>query len=128
MIIYKSHFFVLHMLYILIKTLITALVVVFVSELAKRSSLLAGLIASIPLTSFLAFMWLYWETKESQKVIDLSYSIMLMVIPSFTFFIILPFALKLHISFIISMTLSTLITALVYWLFFILLNKIGINI
>ena len=116
------------MIYILIKTLITALVVVFVSELAKRSSLLAGLIASIPLTSFLAFMWLYWETKESQKVIDLSYSIMLMVIPSFTFFIILPFALKLHISFIISMTLSTLITALVYWLFFILLNKIGINI
>ena len=34
------------MLYILIKTLITAIVVLFVSELAKRSSLLAGLIAS----------------------------------------------------------------------------------
>ena len=116
------------MIYILIKILITTLAVVFVSELAKRSSLLAGLIASIPLTSFLAFMWLYWETKDSQKVIDLSYSIMLMIIPSLTFFIILPFALKLHVSFIISMALSSIITALVYWLFFALLNKFGINI
>ena len=115
------------MIYILIKTLITALVVVFVSELAKRSSLLAGLIASLPLTSFLAFMWIYWETKDSQKIIDLSYSIMLMVIPSFTFFIFLPFALKFNASFIVSMVLSTIITALVYWLFFALLNKFGIT-
>ena len=75
------------MLYLLIKTLITALVVVAISEIAKRSSLLAGLIASIPLTSFLAFIWLYWETKDPYKIIDLSYSIILMIIPSFVFFI-----------------------------------------
>ena len=73
-------------------------------------------------------MWLYWETKDSQKIIDLSYSIMLMVIPSFTFFIILPVALKLNATFIVSMALSTIITAIVYWLFFILLNKLGLNI
>ena len=75
------------MTYFIIKTLITAIVVVSVSEIAKRSSLLAGLLVSIPLTSFLAFMWLYWETQDTQKVIDLSYSIIWMVIPSFTFFI-----------------------------------------
>ena len=73
------------MIYIIIKTIITALVVVAVSEIAKKSSLLAGLIASIPLTSFLAFIWLYWETNDSQKVINLSNSIMLMILPSFTF-------------------------------------------
>ena len=37
------------MLYLLIKTLITAIAVIIVSEIAKRSSLLAGIIASIPL-------------------------------------------------------------------------------
>ena len=74
------------MVYLFIKTLITAIVVIAVSEIAKRSSLFAGIIASIPLTSFLAFIWIYWETKDSQKIIDLSYSIMFMVIPSFTFF------------------------------------------
>ena len=70
------------MIYFIIKTLITAIVVVTVAEIAKRSSLFAGLLVSIPLTSFLAFIWLYWEKRDSQMVIDLSYSILLMVIPS----------------------------------------------
>ena len=116
------------MMYILIKTLITVVVVVSVSEIAKRSSLLAGLIASIPLTSFLAFIWLFWETRDARKVIDLSNSIILMVIPSFTFFIILSLALKTQISFTLSMVLATISTAMAYWLFIELLNKFGINI
>ena len=58
------------MIYFLIKTLITAIVVVIVAEIAKRSSLLAGLIVSIPLTTFLAMVWLYWETKDTQKIIN----------------------------------------------------------
>jgi len=115
------------MLYFIIKTLITAVIVVTVAEIAKRSSLLAGLLISIPLTSFLAFIWLYWETKDSQKVIDLSYSIIWMVIPSFTFFIILPLALKYNITFFISMILATISTIIVYWGFVELLNKFGIS-
>ena len=116
------------MLYILIKTLITAVVVVTVSEIARRSSLLAGLIASIPLVSFLAIIWLYWETKDSQKIIDLSYSIILMVIPSFTFFIVLPIVIRLQSSFVVSMIVATISTIIAYWLFVELLGKFGITI
>ena len=115
------------MVYILIKTLITALTVVIISEIAKRSSLIAGLLASIPLTSLLAFIWLYWDTRNEQKIIDLSYSILLMVIPSLTFFIILPLALKANFSFFISMTVAIISTAVAYWVFFEILNRIGIN-
>ena len=115
------------MVYILIKTLITALTVVIISEIAKRSSLIAGLLASIPLTSLLAFIWLYWDTRNEQKIIDLSYSILLMVIPSLTFFIILPLALKLNVSFLISITLASISTALVYWFFIGLLNRFDIS-
>ena len=116
------------MVYILIKVVITAIVVVVISEIAKHSSLFAGLLASIPLTSFLAFMWLYWETRDTQKVIDLSYSILLMVIPSFAFFIILPFALKLQFSFVVSILIAIISTTLAYWAFIGLLNKLSINI
>ena len=116
------------MIYILIKTLITAVVIVAVSEIARRSSLLAGLIASIPLVSFLAIIWLYWETKDSQKIVDLSYSIILMIIPSLTFFIVLPFVMKLQSSFVISMIIATLSTIIAYWLFIVLLGKFGISI
>ena len=79
------------MIYFLIKTLITAIVVVIVAEIAKRSSLLPGLIVSIPLTTFLAMVWLYWETKDTQKIIDLSHSTLLMVIPFLTFFVFFPY-------------------------------------
>ena len=113
------------MIYFLIKTLITALVVVIVAEIAKRSSLLAGLIVSIPLTTFLAMVWLYWETKDTQKIIDLSNSTLLMVIPSLTFFVFLPLLLKFNLSFIISMTSSVILTAICYWLFVSLLGKFG---
>ena len=116
------------MIYILIKTLITAVVVVAVSEIARRSSLLAGIIASIPLVSFLAIIWLYWETKNSQKIVDLSYSIILMIIPSLTFFIVLPFVMKLQSSFVISMIVATVSTIIAYWLFILLLGKFGVSI
>ena len=85
------------MIYFLIKTLITAIVVVVVAEIAKRSSLLAGLIVSIPLTTFLAMIWLYWETKDTQKIIDLSNSTLLMVIPSLSVFFFLPL-FRLYLS------------------------------
>ncbi len=115
----------LKMIYLLIKTLITALVVVVVSEIAKRSSLLAGLIVSIPLTTFLALIWLYWETSNSQKVIELANSTLLMVIPSLTFFLFLPLLLKLNLSFVISMLGSVLLTSFCYWIFVIILGKLG---
>ena len=113
------------MVFFLIKTLITAIVVVIVAEIAKRSSLLAGLIVSIPLTTFLAMIWLYWETKDTQKIADLSNSTLLMVIPSLTFFVFLPLFLKFNLSFIISMTSAVILTAICYWLFVSLLGKFG---
>ena len=113
------------MIYFLIKILITAIVVVIVAEIAKRSSLLAGLIVSIPLKTFLAMVWLYWETKDTQKIIDLSNSTLLMVIPSLTFFVFLPLLLKFNLSVIISMTSSVILTAICYWLFVSLLGKFG---
>tara|TARA_B100000686_G_scaffold299567_1_gene333444 strand:- start:477 stop:827 length:351 start_codon:yes stop_codon:yes gene_type:complete len=116
------------MTYILIKTLITAGVVVAVSEIARRSSLFAGLIASIPLVSFLAIIWLYWDTKDSQKIVDLCYSIIMMLVPSLTFFGVLPFFIKLQFSFVLSIIIATIATIVAYWLYLSLLNKFGISI
>jgi len=113
------------MWYFLIKTLITAVVVVTVAEVAKRSSLLGGLIVSIPLTSFLALIWLYWDTKNNQKIIDLSNATLLMVVPSLAFFIFLPILIKLNFSFFISMTGSALLTAGCYWIYITILSKMG---
>ena len=114
------------MTYYLVKLIITALVVVVVSEVAKKSTFIGAIIISIPLTSLLAFIWLYVDTKDYQKVIDLSYGTILLSIPSFAFFIILPILLKFKYNFIISITISIIGTAFIYFIFTFLLKKFGI--
>ena len=116
------------MIYYIIKTLITAIVIVTVSEIAKKSSLLAAIIISIPLTSLLAFIWLYWDTRDTQKIIDLSYNTIIMVIPSFVFFIILPLMLKFKQSFSISLLTAILSTSVAYFIFIFFLKKFGVTI
>ena len=116
------------MTYYIIKTLLTALIIVVVSEIAKKSSLLGAIIISIPLTSLLAFIWLYWDTKDAQKIIDLSHNTIIMVIPSFVFFIILPLMLKLKQSFSISLFASILSTSIAYFIFIFFLKKFGVTI
>ena len=116
------------MTYYFIKTIITALIIVVVSEVAKRSTLLGALIISIPLTSLLAFVWLYFDTKDYQKVIDLSYGTILLSIPSFAFFIILPILLKMKQNFAVSIIIAIIGTSILYFIFIYLLKKFGISI
>ena len=114
------------MIYYFIKLIITALVVVIVSEVAKRSTFIGAIIISIPLTSLLAFTWLYIDTKDYQKIIDLSYGTILLSIPSFAFFIILPILLKFKQNFAFSITISIIGTAIIYFIFSYFLKKFSI--
>ena len=101
-------------MYFFVKTLITALIVAGVSELARRYTVMAALLASLPLTSILAFIWVYVDTKDSGKVIELSYSVFWLVIPSLAFFLILPFLLKQGWAFPTAMMISAVGMAALY--------------
>ena len=94
------------MLYIGLKLIITAVVVVGVSEIAKKSSTFAAMLAALPLTSILAMVWLYIDTNDSQKIVELSYGIFWLVLPTLLFFILLPLLLKNHVGFWPSMVIS----------------------
>ena len=114
-------------MYFLIKTLVTALIIVLVSEIAKKYTWTAAVIVSIPLTSLLAFIWLYYDTRDAQKVIDLSLGTIVMTIPSILFFILLPIMLKLKQNFTFSIVVAVLSTSLAYFFFIILIKKINFN-
>ena len=114
-------------MYLILKTLISAIIIVVVSEIAKRYTWTAAIIVSLPLTSLLAFVWLYWDTKDTQKVIELSYSTIVMSLPSFIFFIILPILLKLKQNFILSLAISVISTAIAYAIFMFFIKKFNIN-
>jgi len=103
-------------MYFLIKTLITALIVAAVSELSRRYTLWAALLVSLPLTSILAFIWVYWDTKDTGKIIELSYSVFWLVLPSLAFFLILPFLLKHGLTFPVAMVGAVAAMAALYGL------------
>ena len=65
-----------------LKILVTAVLVVVIAETAKRWSLAGAILASLPVTSILAMVWLYWDTGDVEKVSQLSYSIFWVVAPS----------------------------------------------
>lgn len=99
------------MLYLVLKFTLSAAVIVAVSEVAKRSSLFGALIASLPLTSLLAILWLYLETGNVEKISALSSSILWLVLPSLLFFVALPLLLRNGIHFWWALLISCAITA-----------------
>lgn len=101
-------------MYLLFKTLITALVVVSVSELAKRYTLVAAIIAALPIVSILTFIWVYTETKSTQKVMELCQGIGVFVLPTLVFFFLFPWLLKKEYSFWFAMGMSLIPMAIAY--------------
>ncbi|MCF7917613.1 DUF3147 family protein [Candidatus Gracilibacteria bacterium] len=112
----------------LIKIIISALIIVGVSELGKRFTPIAAILASLPLVSILAMIWLYTETKDTQKIIDLSVNIFWAVLPSLVFFIVLPLLLKSGIKFSFAMILSAFAMFISYSIYIFVLAKFGVKI
>jgi len=115
------------MYYYIAKIVITTLLIVLISEIAKRSTLVGSILASVPLVSVLAMIWLYIDTEDTQKISELSYSIFWLVIPSLTLFLSLPLLLKKGVAFYPSMALSVALTILAYALMIVVLGKFGIR-
>ena len=114
-------------MYIIIKIVLTSGIIVLISELAKKSTLAGALLASVPVVSIIAILWLYAETKDVEKVSQLTSSIFWLVLPSLAFFITLPLLLKQNFSFFISLSCSITITMVLYLILITLLKFFGIK-
>ena len=116
------------MWYYLIKIVISALIIVTVSEIAKRNSGFAALVASLPLTSLLAIIWLRIEGSQVTQIAELSQQIFWLVLPSLVLFALFPFLLKQGLSFGLSLGLASAATILCYLLMILLLRRFGVSI
>jgi hypothetical protein len=109
-----------------IKVALTAGIVVGISEIAKRSSFWAAALASLPLTSLLAFVWLYLETGDTQRVAALSTGVFWLVIPSLPLFLLLPALLRAGWGFWPALAAACVATALAYALMVRVMSRFGI--
>ncbi|MVF23063.1 DUF3147 family protein [Methylocaldum sp. BRCS4] len=94
------------MAYYLLKVCLSALLIVIVSETAKSSSMLGAVLASLPVISIIAFIWLYLETHDLSKIAALSVDIFWLVIPSLTLFLLLPLFIRWGFGFWLSLGAS----------------------
>jgi hypothetical protein len=115
------------MTYYIVKVVLSAVLIVAISEIAKRSSFLGGLIASLPIVSLLAFVWLYVDTKSIDKVAALSTSIFWLVLPSLSLFIALPLLLKRTENFYVSLGASIAIMLACYVVMVVALKRLSIE-
>lgn len=114
------------MLYIAFKVLLTAVLVVAVSEVAKLSNLIGAVLASLPLVSLFAMIWLYVDTGDAEKIAKLASGIFWLVLPSLVLFVALPLLIHKGMEFYASLGISVVLTVAAYFLMTYALHRAGI--
>jgi len=114
------------MTWMITKYLLTAGMVVFISEVAKRSDKLGGLIAALPLITLLSLTWLFIENQSDEKIANHAYYTFWYVIPTLPMFLLFPYLLP-KIGFWLTMGASMLLTIICFGLFALVLKNFGIQ-
>ena len=114
------------MTYIFIKYLITAAVVVLVSEVAKASDRLGGLVAALPMVTILTLIWLFVEKQPTIKIANHAYYTFWYVIPTLPMFLLFPYLLPKW-GFWLTLLGCTVFTIVVFYLYAIVLKQFGVN-
>lgn len=113
------------MLYGAIKALLSGLLIATISETAKRSPAFGALIASLPLISVLAMIWLWRDTHDSERIATQAQATFWYVLPSLPMFLVLPALLRSGMHFYMALALSCAMTAILYLLMVWILKQFG---
>jgi uncharacterized membrane protein (GlpM family) len=112
--------------WLLSKYLITAALVVLISELAKRSDRLGGLVAALPLVTVLTLIWLYVEQQPAERIANHARYTFWYVLPTLPMFLAFP-ALLARWGFWPALGASLLITLACFALTAWVLRFFGVN-
>jgi len=115
------------MFYYVLKVGISALVIVAIAEISKRNNGFAALLAALPLTSLLAFIWMNFEGAEPERIADLSRQIFWLVLPSLILFLLLPVLIRQGMGFWLSLAISAAASGACYAVMLPLLRKVGVQ-
>ncbi len=115
------------MFYAVIKALLSGVIVLIVSEVAKRYPGWGGLIASLPLVSLLGIIWLWRDTSDTVRVAAHAEATFWFVLPSLPMFLVFPALLRANVTFWPALGLSCALTMALYALTIWLLPRFGVT-
>ena len=110
------------MQYLLLKYLVTAGIVVLVSEVARRNDSYGALIAALPLVTILTLLWLHFEGQPPIKIANHAWFTFWYVLPSLPMFLLFP-VMQPRFGFWPSLVSSVLGTAFLIYLVNVIINK-----
>jgi hypothetical protein len=114
------------MVWMLTKYALTALVVVVVSEVAKRSDKLGGLLAALPLVTVLALVWLHIEKQPQDKIANHAWYTFWYVVPTLPMFLVFPWLLP-RLGFWLTLGTSAALCVACFFLFALAVRPFGIQ-
>lgn len=97
-----------------VKVLVSALIIVLVSEISKKLPSLGALIASLPLVSVLGMVWLWFETQDTELLAEHAQATFWFVIPSLPMFLLMPFLMQRGLAFGWALLVGCLCTVILY--------------
>lgn len=108
-----------------IKVIISAIIIVIVSEISRFNVTIGGLIKALPLISILSIIWVYIDSRDVKVISQLSLSTFWYVLPTLPMFLILPLLLKYKINFYISLCIAMIIMIIGFIIISMILKKWG---
>ena len=115
------------MFYLVIKAALSGALVAAISEVARRNPGWGGLLASLPLTSLLAMVWLWRDSGDPERVAALSTGAFWFILPSLPLFLVLPWLLRSGVGFWAAMAVVVVGTLALYAGWFWAAPRIGIK-
>ncbi|TVP57550.1 MAG: DUF3147 family protein [Halomonadaceae bacterium] len=114
------------MSWIITKYLITAAIVVLVSEIAKRSDKLGALLVALPMVTVLALIWMYLEQQPQERLANHAWYTFWYVLPTLPMFLLFPLILP-RLGFWLTLLASGAITVSCFLIFALFLRRFGID-
>jgi hypothetical protein len=115
------------MSYLILKAALSGVLIMIISEVARRNPGFGGLIASLPLVSLLGIIWLWHDTKDVERIAVHAESTFWFVLPSLPMFLLFPALLRHGVGFWLALVISCALTMALYSLTVWLLPRFGIS-
>jgi len=116
------------MTYLILKAAVSGLLIAIISEVARRFPSFGGLIASLPLVSLIAIIWLWNDTGGDRSLVaGHARATLWFVVPSLPLFLIFPALLERGLGFAPSLLISCGVTILLYLLAMLLAIRLGVT-
>ena len=112
--------------YLITKYLLTAAVIVLISEVAKRSDKFGALIASLPLITIMTLIWLHLDQQPNTKIANHAYYTFWYVLPTLPMFFFFPKLLE-RFGFWPALAIFSAATMMIFIVFSLMMKRFGVD-